>query len=51
MKNRNFILYIIFLALNLLNIGIDYNEYNDLENKNNPIIKKEDLPSEFSDNA
>jgi hypothetical protein len=39
------------LAFSLLNIGIDYDEYNDLENKNVAIIKKEDLPSEFGDNA
>lgn len=51
MKNRNFILYLIVLAFSLLNIGIDYDEYNDLENKNVAIIKKEDLPSEFGDNA
>ena len=48
MKNRNVILYMIVLALSLLNIGIDYDE---LENKNVPIIKKDDLPSEFSDDA
>jgi hypothetical protein len=39
MKNRNFILYLIVLAFSLLNIGIDYDEYNDLENKNVAIIK------------
>ena len=34
-----------------MNIDIDSNEYNDLENRNVPIIRKDDLPSEFSDNA
>ena len=51
MKNRIYILYLIVFAFSLLNIGFDIEEYNDLENMNVPIIKKDDLPSEFSDNA
>ncbi|MBO4517179.1 hypothetical protein J5751_07310 [bacterium] len=35
----------------MLNIDPDFEEYKKLENKNVPLIKNEDLPEEFSQNA
>lgn len=48
MKLRNIIVYLIIIACSLLNVGHDFEEYKNLENKNVPVIKKEDLPDEFS---
>ena len=35
----------------MLNIDLDFDEYKKLENKNVPLIKKEDLPEEFTQKA
>ena len=48
MKIKNTTLCLIIIACSLLNVGKDFEEYKDLENKNVPVIKKEDLPEEFS---
>lgn len=51
MKIRNIILSLIVFVCGLLNIGSDFIEYNNLGNKDVPLIKKEDLPLEFSHEA
>ena len=51
MKIRNIISSLIFLVAGMLNVGLDFEEYECLENRNAPLIKKEDLPNEFSDEA
>ena len=51
MKIKNIILCLIIIVCSLLNVGSDFEEYENLENKNVPVIKKEDLPDEFSHNA
>ena len=51
MKVRDFIIYLIFLACCMLNVGADFKDYKKLENNDVPLIKREDLPSEFIDNA
>ena len=48
---KNVILILIFLVVDTLNVGLDIEEYECLENRNDPLIKKEDLPNEFSDKA
>lgn len=50
MKIKN-ILCLIIIVCSLLNVGRDFEEYKDLEKKNVPVIKKEDLPREFSHDA
>ena len=51
MKIRNVIIYLIIFVCSLLNVGPDFEEYNNLENKDVAVIKKEDLPEEFTDMA
>ena len=51
MKIRGFILYIIILVCTIINVGRDFEDYEKLENKQVVVVKREDLPSEFSDNA
>ena len=51
MKFRDFMIYLIFLVCCMLNVGADFKDYKKLENKDVPLIKREDLPSEFSDGA
>lgn len=50
-KLRNFFIFLIIFAFCILNIGRDFEEYKKLEKETVELIKKEDLPSEFSDNA
>lgn len=40
MKIKNTTLCLIIIACSLLNVGKDFEEYKDLENKNVPVIKK-----------
>lgn len=42
---------LIIFAFCMLNIGSDFEEYEKLEKENVSLIRKEDLPSEFSDKA
>ena len=51
MNFRILIIYLIILACCMLNVGSDFEEYQKLEKKNVELIRKEDLPSEFSDDA
>ena len=51
MKFRNLIIYLIIFAFCILNVDSDFGEYRKLEKKNVGLIRKEDLPSEFSDKA
>ena len=51
MKFRNLIIYSMILAFCMLNVGSDFEEYEKLEKRDVSIIKKEDLPAEFSDEA
>ena len=51
MKFRTLIVYLIIFAFCLLNVGSDFEEYKKFEKKNVGLIRKENLPSEFSDNA
>ena len=51
MKVRDFMIYLIFLVCCMLNVGADFKDYKKLENNDVPLIKREDLPSEFIDNA
>lgn len=48
MKLRNVIVYLIIFVCAVLNVGNDFDEYEKLKNRNVPLIKKEDLPVEFS---
>ena len=40
MKIRNIISSLIFLVAGMLNVGLDFEEYECLENRNAPLIKK-----------
>ena len=51
MKFRNLIIYSMILAFCMLNVGSDFEEYEKLEKRDVSIIKKEDWPAEFSDEA
>ena len=51
MKFRNLMTCLIIFAFCLLNVGSDFEEYRKLEKENMELIRKEDLPSQFSDNA
>ena len=51
MKLRNFMVYLIFLLVSMINLKSDLEEYEKLEVENVPSIKCEDLPSEFSEKA
>ena len=51
MKFRSLIRYLIIISFCMLNVGSDFEEYKKLEKMNVGLIRKEDLPSEFSDDA
>jgi hypothetical protein len=51
MKFKKLMIYLIILAFNILNVGPDFEEYEKLEMNSVKLIRKEDLPSEFSDTA
>lgn len=51
MKFRNYMIVLIFLLVNLLSLGHDFDDYQRLKKENVASIKREDLPREFSDEA
>ncbi len=51
MKIKKIIFSLMVLVVGMLNVGGDFDEYQKLENKKAPLIKKDDLPQEFGDGA
>lgn len=51
MNTKKFIICLLFLILNPLDLGPDFDDYQKLEIQNVSSITREDLPSEFSDEA
>ena len=51
MNTKKFIIGLLFLIVNLLDRGSDFDDYQKLEIQNVSSITREDLPSEFSDKA
>lgn len=51
MKIRNLIICLIVLVTGIVNVEGEYQEYLKLENRKVPLIKKSDLPDEFSEDA
>ena len=51
MKLRNFLFGLFFLMVSMLNFESDFDDYQKLEIKNVSSIRREDLPSDFSDDA
>lgn len=49
MKFRNLMICLIIIAFCMLDVGSDFEEYGKLEKNNVSLIRKEDLPFEFSD--
>jgi len=51
MNTKKFIICLLFLIVNLFDLGSDFDDYQKLEIQNVSSITREDLPSEFSDEA
>ena len=49
MKIKKIIFGLMVLVVSMLNVGGDFDEYQKLENKKAPLIKRDDLPLEFGD--